>query len=512
MGSMITFTVISKNGGLPNSAVNQVFLRTDHWNDYSFVTMFQVYAFDERGVRHDLDSVKIGFVGQDISVSTYSTLAHPFTELHRNYFSVGSDVTYYSKLRNEFSEHFRAAYLIGLRDVVAVDEAMSRASTENVFATSLLRTLSMSTIEQQFKRVLAGGTLLTEYDFRFSLNASEKRAGVQLDFKVIPDAKPNTNIHAIIGRNGVGKTTLLNAMINAGTGLPDAEGQFETKYFLSYSSISPDYFSSIISVSFSAFDPFNPPEEQSDPSKGPCYFYVGLKSVADEDGILLKSLKELYLEFYDSLALCFSEAGKKKRWLRSISTLETDDNFAEMELSRLGDVQEEQLKEISFFLLKKMSSGHAIVLLTITKLVARLEEKTLVLFDEPESHLHPPLLAALIRSLSELLVDRNAVAIVATHSPVVLQEVPKSCAWKITRSGISAAWSRPESETFGENVGLLTREVFGLEVSKSGFNALLSAEADKAASYEQALASFDGQLGFEGRAILRSLLHHRGIK
>ncbi len=40
-----------------------------------------------------------------------------------------------------------------------------------------------------------------------------------------------------------------------------------------------------------------------------------------------------------------------------------------------------------------MSSGHAIVLLTVTKLVARVEEKTLVLIDEPESHLHPPLLS-----------------------------------------------------------------------------------------------------------------------
>ncbi len=44
-------------------------------------------------------------------------------------------------------------------------------------------------------------------------------------------------------------------------------------------------------------------------------------------------------------------------------------------------------------LIKRMSSGHAIVLLTVTKLVARVEEKTLVLIDEPESHLHPPLLS-----------------------------------------------------------------------------------------------------------------------
>jgi len=68
---------------------------------------------------------------------------------------------------------------------------------------------------------------------------------------------------------------------------------------------------------------------------------------------------------------------------------------------------------------------------------------------------------------------------------------------------------RPENETFAENVGVLTREVFGLEVSKSGFHELLenSIESDK--SYESILQDFDQQLGFEGRAILRALIAHR---
>lgn len=40
--------------------------------------------------------------------------------------------------------------------------------------------------------------------------------------------------------------------------------------------------------------------------------------------------------------------------------------------------------------LLRMSSGHAIVLFTITRLVDVVGEKSLVLFDEPEVHLHPP--------------------------------------------------------------------------------------------------------------------------
>ena len=36
---------------------------------------------------------------------------------------------------------------------------------------------------------------------------------------------------------------------------------------------------------------------------------------------------------------------------------------------------------------KDLSSGHKIVLLTLTRLVEKVEEKTLVLIDEPEAHL-----------------------------------------------------------------------------------------------------------------------------
>ena len=47
-------------------------------------------------------------------------------------------------------------------------------------------------------------------------------------------------------------------------------------------------------------------------------------------------------------------------------------------------------------------TGHKIVLLTITRLVELVVEQSLVLIDEPESHLHPPLLSAFIQSRNTL--------------------------------------------------------------------------------------------------------------
>lgn len=507
---MIQFNIVQSNSQTPSEGRNAAFLRIDRWNDYSFITMFQVTLFDENATKHDLGSVKIGFRGQDEDTATYSKFEHGFVALDAEYFSVGVDLDYYLKLSQNVSKTLRSEYLAGLRDVAHEQQALDIAVEERVFQTSHLRSLNLSTVTDQFRRVLDGGVPLTDYKFRFTQDASEQLAGYQFEFDVKANSMPSTNIHAIIGRNGVGKTTLLNSMTRAIADIECWDSRFETSAWFDHHVIDRGYFSGLVSVSFSAFDPFNPPQEQTDPSKGTCYFYVGLKSYADKDGAILKSQKELADELIESLGICLSERSRSARWLEAIQNLESDDNFAEMNLAQLSKLQDQELDDHARSLLKKMSSGHAIVLLTITKLVARVDEKTLVLFDEPESHLHPPLLSALIRSLSRLLASRNAVAIIATHSPVVLQEIPRSCVWKITRSGLASASERPEIETFGENVGLLTREVFGLEVAKSGFNALLVSEAERANSYDQVLVAFANQLGFEGRAILQSIMHQAG--
>ncbi|MFE0908059.1 AAA family ATPase [Streptomyces rochei] len=147
----------------------------------------------------------------------------------------------------------------------------------------------------------------------------------------------------------------------------------------------------------------------------------------------------------------------------------------------------------------------------MTRLVEHVGERTLVLIDEPETHLHPPLLSAFIRVLSDLLTERNGLAIVATHSPVVLQEVPAHCVWKLRRYGDHLAADRPSIETFGENVGILTHEVFGLEVTDTGFHRDLSVLVDEGLSYEGILDRFQGRLGGEARIIARSLIAAREL-
>lgn len=502
---MLNFKVLSREEWIPEKGNNTVYLKIDHWNDYSFVTSFEISLHDADGAYHQLGDVKVGFKGQSKKVATHEHIDRSFTQLPDCFFSLGASVDYYEKA-SELETGLKENLLAALRDVIFLPNLVDEIREEEVFSASLLRDTSLATVRGQFTRTLNKQPPLTEFNFKFQRQETEELGSISLEFDVEIESKPSTNIHAIIGRNGIGKTTLLNGMIEAITTLESTQGNFyETGLFARDTPISSEYFASLVSVSFSAFDPFTPPEDQPNPALGTCYYYVGLKNT---DGSL-KELPEVQEEFVETLLDCFRLEDRKNRWLRAIEKLESDTNFQSMSLASLAQLEKEEVPAEALELIKSLSSGHAVVLLSITKLVAKVEEKTLVLIDEPESHLHPPLLSAFIRALSDLLLDRNGVAIIATHSPVVLQEIPKSCVWKINRIGKETKALRPSVETFGENVGVLTREVFGLEVAKSGFYSVLESDVREGGSYQEILNKYSGQLGLEARSQLMTLVHNR---
>jgi hypothetical protein len=59
---------------------------------------------------------------------------------------------------------------------------------------------------------------------------------------------------------------------------------------------------------------------------------------------------------------------------------------------------------------------------------------------------------------------------------------------------------------------VLTKEIFGLEVSKSGFHALLQSAADEGLSFELIMLRYKDQLGLEAQAILRAMIRSRDRK
>lgn len=506
------FDVLPVRGRPPSSARSRGYLVTDDWDDYSYKTMYFLVVVDEEGKRHDIGSVKIGRFG--MAVPSRVDIPERFNALDDQHFSVAQDDSYYTNL-NQLGDSVRDEVIAALNDVAVDGGLFARALQERVTGVSLLRSVTPASVLGQFARLARGGARLS--GFHFSYQAPRVKYGSAaplLDFVVEPESEPPTNIHVLIGRNGVGKTHLIQLMSRAlvvHDAAPTEVGEFLT----ANDEADAAAFANLVSVSFSAFDEFEPLPVRQNKASGLQYSYVGLKRRNRSEGkpTAPKSPSALSAEFVKSVRLCY-QGPRTGRWLRALRMLEADPIFADADIAALAEdsaqaADDESRTGTASSLFKSLSSGHKIVLLTITRLVETVEERSLVLLDEPEAHLHPPLLSAFVRALSDLLVNRNGVAIVATHSPVVLQEVPTRCVWKVRRSGGTVVVERPDIETFGENVGVLTREVFGLEVTQSGFHKLIADAVGQEPGFDDVVERFGGNLGSEAIAIARALVAER---
>jgi predicted ATPase len=515
------FDVLPVKSNTPRSAVFCAYLISDNWDDYSeFSTLFKLFIFDGKGTKHDIGAVKIGqFQMQE---SQYRPVIQPtFTQLNSSFFSLGQDESYYFNLRS-LGDEIMKEILTNLNDIAFNAEIYSSAIREKVTKVSLLRFVSETIIFEQFRRIIQGGARLTPFDFSFSLQSGNNGIdpNLSVSFQVNPLSNPPTNLHVIVGRNGVGKSYLLNKMTHALVNDNIFEEQIG-KFYNESGPLKNKYFASVVSVSFSAFDCFDSPVSGLKMSNGIPYSYVGLKREQNrptknlrpnqlrQKNFALKNHGNLKGEFAESMWVCV-QGEKFSRLKEAFSTLGTDPVFMDSDIQLLdSNLNEKPFLRKAKGIFQNLSSGHKIVVLTICKLIETVQERSLVLFDEPEAHLHPPLLSAFIRALSDFLGYRNAVGIIATHSPVVLQEVPKTCVWQLSRSGDFSKAERLQIETFGENTGSLTREVFGYEVTDSGFHKLLKDSVKDGSDFYGVLSKFQGELGSEAQAIIRGLIVSR---
>ena len=207
---------------------------------------------------HQLGQAKIGQVGLRGAKEHEAgpgdrtpTLPARFDRLPATHFSLGQDDSYYATL-GELGDTLREFVLSGMRDIAYDTAARRVALSEKVTTTSLLRTVTTKTVEDQFARMAHGGERLTPYEFTFRPKSTDPRPGLR--FSVTPGSRPPSNIHVLIGRNGVGKSTLLNDMARAWSSRSREDEPRPGPW---------DQLSNIVSVSFSAFDDFTPANDPS---------------------------------------------------------------------------------------------------------------------------------------------------------------------------------------------------------------------------------------------------------
>lgn len=117
-----------------------------------------------------------------------------------------------------------------------------------------------------------------------------------------------------------------------------------------------------------------------------------------------------------------------------------------------------------------LSTGIKYLLHSLASILDRIEPNSMIIFDEPENHIQPPLLCKFLYCLRIISQTYNSLVLVATHSPVILQETLSRNVIIVSRRGDCWDFRKPTIETYGENIGSITDEVFCLNTSVTNYH------------------------------------------
>ncbi|WP_122544011.1 AAA family ATPase [Pseudomonas viridiflava] len=521
-------------------------LQIDNWNDFSFRTQYQLFHvnFDKRTF---IGSVKILSRGQ--TADGIPRLTESFKSLSADYISIGQSLDYYQRLL-DLPNGKGKELLRSLSDITLHPQIEKSFAHESGLVISLFREIDNPNQFIHLAKSLANGlyTSLANEDFKFKLTLPGWARSINFDFS--DESKPSSNtiipsnIYVLTGTNGAGKSTLLSRLARIAYA---TQKQRRMKTLQALGRISPQGigFTRIITVSYSAFDSFRLPGVKPTRKKlpderaqivqdmqegGGRFIFCGLRDIAaeyekrlDEEldfaysteaqglysdrdaSTVLKPIEQIANEFKNTLDRLKNRGPLAKRILeRALDCIRTDPSFTADEYD-LSASYLFQCDAIEVYL--GWSTGIKIVMQIIISLCANVTRHSLVLIDEPEMHLHPPLLAALMHAIRKILEAENAHAIVSTHSPVVIQETLARNVYHIRREGNLCNYHIPEIETFGENVGTLTAQVFGLTTETKDFYRILDILARKYNDLEKIEVLFKPYgLSVQARSYLMSAL------
>ena len=306
---MYTFQVIRSENNIKR---NGFYLVPDDWDDwFEFEISFRLWIIDTE--KQCIGRVKIAEINQS---ERKPCLPSSFKNLGDNYVSVGFNEEYYETLKQT---KYREKILKALNDIAYNINIYEQVKEYRVTRIALMREYSDSMLRGQIHRMALGGARLTDYRFTYIFPSKNPLTGknVEMQFEVERENKPASNIHVLIGKNGIGKTTIIKNMIYALENCKTKEevGRLESDCITD--------FVNIVFVSFSAFD--EAIFEENFETKFPIqYKFVGLlknKSIKSRD-TLTEEFVETSFNFYTNLS-------KMRLWKETIQILESDNTFQE---------------------------------------------------------------------------------------------------------------------------------------------------------------------------------------
>lgn len=503
------------------------FLEQDDWNDFSFHTTYHLHATANLTRKNNvyLGPIKILKLGQKEWENR--VLANELKESHQgmvieslpsNYYSISFSLELYRGLQHYLNDAERKLFVRVMRMIMGEDSPYYKTvKDEPAFQTSFLRFSNMDSDALKRGRMIMckEGMPIKWEEQELSIKFTKADEPIQLDFSGIEGASDIDNVpsgvFAFIGHNGCGKSTSLYQIAKVLFANPSDRWQYKNILELSPVSIGVN---KMLFFSYSAFDNFVLPGlTLSDyrliinglENNSGRFIFCGVRDVRKEmenfikeyianntksedepqerftpidiayndrqEEILLKPLKVLAEEFCIALQVVRQE-GKMPLLLNIIEDSEILLYPLYTEINWLKDEKEDLAIQTSFL---EKSTGIKFFLHSLIHLVAYLEDNSIILFDEPENHLHPPFLSFMMRSFRKIIHEMHSVMLVATHSPIVLQETFSKNVLILQRCGDKIAFKHPRIETYGESFGLINTEVFGLNTDITNYYDVIDA-------------------------------------
>lgn len=469
-------------------------LEATRWDDYDYKTEFILFYFTDQLGKVNIGEVKIT---DGKSYFTKDVINKKFTKLDSRFFSLGQSKEYYERLKDHCGKNF-ISVLYALRDVAFFTDIQDKIINNSVYKTSLIRYNENEKLLREIKPQLYGYNQSTLYniEYRFKPKYSDETEKVSFYFK--NEGETHDRIYGIIGKNGTGKTQLITSLP-----IDIAENNYN-----SFSKNIP-HFSKVIAVSYSLFDNFDIPKKTSNFN----YIHCGL---IDKNKKRL-SERGLSLRFHRSWKK-IREQGSIIEWKNILSNfIEKDilDSFIVPDNTPMEDDGIDRslivnLKEYGK-IKNQLSSGQGTILYIMTEIIANIRLDSLILFDEPETHLHPNAISQLMNVIYDLVEEFESYCIITTHSPLVIQELFAKNVYVIRRDGNTPSVKKIGKESFGQNLTELTEEIFGNKDINRRYEKIIDELVDNYNNYDKIIEILhsDGQtLSLNIRLYIKSRLNN----
>lgn len=470
----------------PNEFPSFVLAFNYGWNDFSIRTEFFLFYYESEAVYYKIGPVKI----MNNEKETNEVLNSKFTNLTDDFCSLGQEYEYYEELKTHLGRNFESV-LWALKDASFFPEVNDKFEKHPAFKNSLIRYDEPEQLLREARYRIYDYNLSNLYSFKYSFKPKFSKETVDLEFNFDNNEDFANRIYALIGKNGTGKTQLM-------TSLPfDISKKADDKFMP-----RTPMFSKVISVSYSAFDTFEIPKKTAIFN----YLYCGLK---DENGERLSERQQI---------MRFHVAWKRIKTLeRMVQWVKILENFLDEEVLDLFIVLDEDgnydVSLDGFGKARKMlSSGQSILLYIITEIVANIRYDSIILYDEPETHLHPNAISQLMNTVYALVNRFQSYCIIATHSPLVIRELLSRNVYVIEKDGTVPSVRKLSYETFGENLTVLTEDIFGNREVPKQYKKILQNLVKNGNDFDEILdiiETDDVPLSLNARLYLKSILNEK---